>query len=162
MDVWFGRDADYFKIQSTAIIIHSNSRIDLNVTLYFYDNLVIKKTFFSGFSNQVNATANQKQMGHSSKDESGKKKSSKKTSSGSSIMKFDGISSDGASGSRKLKRKINEISPNKSSRLEVDQNTFKVPATDGHGQSLKSACGGHSNRPQEVNKYYFHLKLVKE
>ena len=88
-------------------------------------------------------------MGHSSKDESGKKKSSKKTSSGSSIMKFDGISSDGASGSRKLK-----ISPNKSSGLEVDQNNV----LNGYGQSLKSACGGHSNRPQEVNKYYFHLK----
>ena len=49
LDVWFGRDADYFKIQSTAIIIYSNSRIDLNVTLYFYDNLVIKKTFFQPF-----------------------------------------------------------------------------------------------------------------
>ena len=73
-------------------------------------------------------------------------------------MKFDGISSDGASGSRKLKRKFNEISPNKSSRLEVDQNNV----LNGYGQSLKSACGGHSNRPQEVNKYYFHLKLVKE
>ena len=42
-------------------------------------------------------------------------------------MKFGGMSSDGASGSRKLKRKIDEISSNKSSILEVDQNTFKVP-----------------------------------
>ena len=32
-----------------------------------------------------------------------------------------------SSGSRKLKRKVDEISSNKSSRLEVDRNTFKVP-----------------------------------
>ena len=51
----------------------------------------------------------------------------KKTSSGSTIKKFGNVPSDGASGSRKLKRKVDEISSNKSSRLEVDRNTFKVP-----------------------------------
>ena len=53
--------------------------------------------------------------------------SSKKTSSSNSIKKFGEMSSGGPSGSHKLKRKIDEISSNKSSRLEVDQNTFKVP-----------------------------------
>ena len=53
--------------------------------------------------------------------------SCKKTSSGSTIKKFGEMPSDGASGSRKLKRKVDEISSNKSSRLEVDRNTFKVP-----------------------------------
>jgi hypothetical protein len=53
--------------------------------------------------------------------------SSKKTSPGSSIKKFGEMSSGGASDSRQLKRKIDEMSSNKSSRLEVDQNTFKVP-----------------------------------
>ena len=52
---------------------------------------------------------------------------SEKTSSSNSINKLGEMSSVGASGSRKLKRKVDEISSNKSSRLEVDQNTSKVP-----------------------------------
>ena len=42
-------------------------------------------------------------------NKSEKKVSSKKTSSGSSIKKFDEMYSDGASGSRNLKRKVDEI-----------------------------------------------------
>ena len=53
-------------------------------------------------------------------NKSDKKMSSKKTSSDNSIKKFGEISSGGASGSRKLKRKVDEISLNKSSRSEID------------------------------------------
>ena len=78
-------------------------------------------------------------------NKSEKKMSSKKTSSGE-------MSSDAASGSRILKSKVDEISSNKSSKLEVDQNTCKVPKllspkTD---TNLK---GKHNVRGKKTNNF---------
>ena len=77
--------------------------------------------------------------------------SSKKILFGNSI-KTGEMPSGSASGSRKLKRKIDEISSNKSSRLEVDRNTFKVPKPAPAKSKTDSNVKG-----KKINKYIARL-----